>query len=139
MTPHLMTFVPKLSKTFIFLGKITKIVSLNYDPPPFYDFSTGVSTRLPTIKHRRVRRYPWNKKVSHFPCLNHNCMVTQTTQRYTYVLCTQLIFIRVLKDFFRFQVQILISNSKIFYSKKNSFSSNEAKIIRTIICCLNNT
>ena len=36
---NFMSFAPKVSKTFIFLGKITKItpISLYYDPP-FYDF-----------------------------------------------------------------------------------------------------
>ena len=45
MTPHFMNFVPKVSKTFIFLGKITEItpISLYYDPLILW-FFTGVST-----------------------------------------------------------------------------------------------
>ena len=37
MTPHFMTFVQKVSKTFIFLGKINKITSISvyYDPPAY--------------------------------------------------------------------------------------------------------
>ena len=43
-----MTFVPKVSKTFIFLGKITKIIpiSLNYDPPILWFFYWSVDLPL---------------------------------------------------------------------------------------------
>ena len=58
--PHFMTFVPKVSKTFISLGKITKITPIslnNFDPHILWFFYRSVDRpclfNLPTIKHRR--------------------------------------------------------------------------------------